>query len=68
MAGNIIDLTEIPDCDTCSDPTKEVRGATIDFEGPGMTGRTYDCKNTKCRGIRNLKLLFLWRSIRHEIR
>ena len=50
--GILIDLTAVPDCKTCADPTKYVIGKNIDLEGPGQVGVLYGCKNRLCRDKR----------------
>lgn len=47
----IVDLNTIglPDCKSCTDPTKRISGYTMDVEGPGMPGVCYSCKNRQCR-------------------
>lgn len=50
--GILIDLTDVPDCKTCADPTKYVIGSNIDLEGPGQVGVLYGCKNRVCRDKR----------------
>lgn len=54
--GILIDLTAVPDCKTCADPTKYVIGSNIDLEGPGQVGVLYGCKNRVCRTKRTFLL------------
>lgn len=60
--GILIDLTAVPDCKTCADPTKYVIGKNIDLEGPGQVGVLYGCKNRVCRD----KRAFLLRRILND--
>ena len=47
--GKLFDLTAVPDCQSCADPTKYVIGRNIDLAGPGQVGVLYGCKNHVCR-------------------
>ena len=60
--GILIDLSAVPDCKTCADPTKYVIGSNIDLEGPGQVGILYGCKNRVCR----TKRAFLLRRILND--
>ena len=54
--GKLIELTAVPDCKTCADPTKYVIGQNIDLEGPGKVGVLYGCENRVCREKRKYLL------------
>lgn len=45
----VIPTDQLPDCDSCKDPTKRIAGKAIDLEGPGKTSFLYGCDNTVCR-------------------
>ena len=60
----IIRLDDLPDCASCPDPTKRVKGRAIDLDGPGVCSPIYDCRNKACRRVLNAKLGYL---IRREI-
>lgn len=45
----VIPMDELPDCDSCHDPSKRIIARTIDLDGPGKFGFLYDCGNTVCR-------------------
>lgn len=65
--GDLINLTDIdylmtPYCSTCQEKTKRVSGHTFDLEGPGQVGTLYDCKNQKCKRIKDLKGKYLLRN------
>ena len=60
----IIRLDDLPDCASCPDQTKRVKGRAIDLDGPGVCSPIYDCRNKACRRVLNAKLGYL---IRREI-
>jgi len=53
--AEIIDLgnLELPDCESCRDPSKRILGRTMDLEGTGVPGVLYRCDNRKCRSRYN---------------
>ena len=53
--AEIVDLNKIglPDCKSCTDPTKQILARTMDVEGAGIPGVLYTCTNRRCRARRN---------------
>lgn len=59
--AKIIYLYELPDCETCNDPTKRRDGAIFDCPGPGQITPTYTCDNEPCKRKCNAVVSYLFR-------
>lgn len=66
--AEIIDLTtlEIPDCDTCADPTKYKCGKSFDANGPGSVSAVYRCGNVKCKRRKDRIMYYILRRSENE--
>lgn len=45
----VIHIDDLPDCETCYDPTKRRDGVIFDCPGPGEITPTYTCENKSCQ-------------------
>lgn len=65
---SIIDLTNLDtfDCGKCQNKTKRRVGIQFDVGGKGNIDIVYDCDNERCKRIKNLKGLFIIRSLMNE--
>lgn len=59
--SEIIYLEDLPDCETCHDPTKRRDGVIFDCPGPGEITPTYTCENKLCQRKRNAVGSFILR-------
>lgn len=57
----VIHIDDLPDCETCYDPTKRRDGVIFDFPGPGEITPTYTCENKSCQRKWNAVGLFILR-------
>lgn len=60
-AQKVILLDELPDCETCYDPTKREGGVIFDCPGPGEVAQTYTCDNQSCKRKWNAAASFILR-------
>ena len=45
----IIYIEDLPDCESCFEPTKKRDGVIFDCPGPGQVTATYTCENAECK-------------------
>ena len=57
----LIYIDDLPDCETCNDPTKRRDGVIFDCPGPGEITPTYSCENEACKRKWNATALFIVR-------
>lgn len=59
LSAEVIELSELtlPDCDTCTDPSKRRSGVVFDGEFPGSVTPIYNCSNNRCKQKRNAIML-----------
>lgn len=65
---SIIDLANLDtfDCNKCQNKTKHKVGIQFDVGGKGNVNIVYDCNNKRCKRIKNLKTLFIIRSLQND--
>lgn len=65
---NIIDLENLDtfDCNKCQNKTKRQVSTAYDVAGKGKLSIVYDCDNKRCKRIKKLKALFIFRSLMNE--
>lgn len=64
--AEIIYLDDLPDCETCNDPTKRRDGVIFNCPGPGEITPTYTCQNELCKRKWNAVGLFILRQCMAE--
>ena len=64
--GKIISLEDLPDCESCQDPSKKRDGIIFDCPGPGEITTTYTCDNKSCKRRWNAIGSFILRQCRAE--
>ena len=45
----VIEISYLPDCESCYEPTKKRYGTLMDYPGPGQVTATYTCENAECK-------------------
>lgn len=58
-SAEIIELSELtlPDCNTCTDPSKRRSGVVFDGEFPRSITPIYNCSNNRCKQKRDAIML-----------
>lgn len=59
--AEIIYLDDLPDCESCNDPTKRRDGVIFDCPGPKEITPTYTCENKLCQQKCNAVASFILR-------
>lgn len=62
----VIHIDDLPDCETCNDPTKRRDGVIFDCPSPGEITPTYTCQNELCKRKWNAVGLFILRQCMAE--
>lgn len=64
--SEIISLEDLPDCETCNDPTRRIDGTIFDCPGLEKIAPTYTCENILCRSKLNAVCSYILRQCMAE--